>query len=671
MTDYIDQVFGPEGIFAHAFPRYEMRPGQVQLARAVDRAVTDQLPLLGEAPCGSGKTVAYAVPGIYHLATDAHALCYRPDGRPGHENEEISVNRLVIATRGIPLQHQLVEIDLPLLAKLLPWKFSYVLYKGRKNYLCLRALEVIRSMPEDFWPGTQRAAGIAVLDWAARTSAGDRAELDPNPPDKVWDQFSTSSDECLRNKCPHANECWANDLRTRMKAADVIVTNFHLLFADVAFGHILPPHRMVVLDEAHDAADVARAFQDLDVTPGSIGHLAKRAAKILRGGAGAQSVIADLRTMADQWWDDVKQYAQDHTQDARIREPEAFPRIAPVIGLVKELSELAVADGTDEAAALAEQCTKLRAKLEAIHRHDDKNLVHWTEGGSAPAVRARMIHVGDFIRRSLINEVPTVVATSATLTTNGTFEFIAQETGFPLDCLPADYEGPVPHATTLTCTVPSPFDFARQAAVVLPSPGCPAPTGGTGKLYLAEVEQQIERTLQAARGRTLILCTSYDQMNELYARVSHRRWPFRILRQGDDSPSRLAQRFRDDVNSCLFGVASFWAGLDVPGEALSAVVVTKLPFAPPSDPLTLARGELDPKTFIRYSVPRAVIQFRQGIGRLIRTKTDRGLIVICDPRVQTAGYAGYFMQQVPKGSYRTTDVYDAGQRILGAPWTPK
>lgn len=620
MTDYLSEVFGDGGLFASRFPGYEMREGQVELARMVDEAMRGGRHALGEGPCGTGKSVAYSVPAVWH----AH-----------HAKK-----RVVIATANIALQEQLVRKDLPMLASVLPWSFSFALLKGRNNYLCLDRMAESEARGElrgPYYDDQQRQVDD-VLAWAEATRTGDASELSFIPHAQVWSRFSVGFDECKGDGCPFRDDCFAERAKTAAQGADIVVTNYHMLFAHLAVREatgqdlVLPAFDLLVLDEAHEAADIARAFFGFTVSEHTLTRLASAAADL-----GDKALAGELRQEAQRLFGQLAEYARSPRYKKRLKAP-GFASDAGVQRALGKLVVLATARAEDELAERKERATARNvarsaavagARLTEGLLQSDADKVYWldVDQKGRAKLRAKPIDVSALLREELFGRCPSVSLVSATLTTSGTFDFVRRELGVPDGALEVIAE--------------TPFDFASQALLVVPE-RLPDPREPE---FIDAASRIFQQVVDACEGRTLGLFTSYRNLNAVYERIDG--GAHRVLRQGDLPRAELTRIFKEDTGSILLGTESFWTGIDVAGEALTGLVIDKLPFPPPDDPVIDAICERDPRAFDNYLVPRAIIALRQGVGRLIRCKTDVGVAVILDKRIAEKGYGRRFLKSLP------------------------
>lgn len=630
MTDYIDDVFGPDGLLSAEFPGYAPRPGQVALARAVDRAMASGEHLLAEAPTGVGKSVAYAVPASHHAS------------RGG--------DRVLLVTANIALQEQLTRKDLPMLRKVLPWPFTYALLKGRSNYLCLERLA--NGAPGRLDPA-DRAQHVEVAAWAERTETGDKSELPFVPHDRVWSRFSVGADECAGDACEFYADCHANRAREAAWAADLVVTNYHMLFADLeirsrtaGLACALPDYDHAVLDEGHKAAEIARDFFGQDVSEGAVRWA---------GGMLGADARAELQVAAQPFFADLLDHRRSPAYRARLRAPDAaaWRPLSDALRAAARAYEDLEEEAEDEKrrrrfAARRSRALALRRQLESAMTLSDSAHVYFIEEEKGQArLCSRPVEVAECLRRGLFAHTRSVSVTSATLTAGGTFDFLRRDLGA---------------AEARELVAESPFDFPRQALIIVPPMPPPNAPG-----FSDAVAEALAQVIGLARGRVLGLFTSYRNLQAAHGAAL--RTGYRVLCQGEAPRTQLVDEFRRDVSSVLLGVESFWAGVDVPGEALSCVVIDRLPFQPPDDPVLDALQERDPQCFSNHSVPRAIIQFKQGFGRLIRSTSDRGVCVILDSRVSTKGYGRKFLESLPDCRV-TTDLADVRRFLDGEELAP-
>ena len=651
----MEEIFGRGGLIARAHPEYEYRPGQVQMAEAVLRAFEERRHLIVEAGTGTGKTLAYLVPAV--AAATARG------------------QRVVISTGTKNLQEQLMEKDIPFLQRVLPRKFSAAYMKGRNNYACLQRVKRAEQAP--VLEGLDDVGHFEeVRRWARESPTGDRAELVGLPENlPFWRHIDARSDTCLGQKCADYDACFITRMRQRAQDADIVIVNHHLFFADLAlrggeYGQVLPDYSAVVFDEAHQIEDVAAEYFGFQVSSYQVEDLLRdlQVLPVTDASANRELTRAAGRVarFADQFWLGFQEGRGEEGRAPIL--PGTFAR-KDARGEIKAttLGELylsldgalarmettldALREQPPEVENLVRRIRELRFHLEFIVAGDDKRYVYWLERrGRGTFLRASPIDVSSLLQDKLFERVETCVLTSATLASAGSFGFIRERLGLVEE-------------KTEELVAPSGYDYRRQAVLYLP-PRMPDPRSPQwGEAAAAEVV----RILKATGGRAFVLSTSNAGMRALYERVAPE-VAFPCFVQGDASKTWLLDKFRSTPHAVLFATASFWQGVDVRGEALSCVIIDKLPFAVPTDPVVAARQrfieDAGGSSFYEYSVPQAVITLKQGAGRLIRSTTDRGVIAILDPRLRTQGYGKKFLDSLPPCRV-TSDLADVAQ-VFGA-----
>jgi ATP-dependent DNA helicase DinG len=632
----MDEIFGRDGLISRAHPEYEYRPGQIEMAEAVLRAFEEKRHLIVEAGTGTGKTLAYLVPAIA-AAT----------GRG---------NRVIISTGTKNLQEQLMEKDIPFLQKVLPRKFSASYMKGRTNYACLQRIKRAENSPV--------LEGLDELDyfdevrqWARESQTGDRAEL-INLPENLsfWRHLDARSEICTGQKCPDYDPCFITRMRQRAMDADIVIVNHHLFFADLAlrnseYGQVLPDYSAVIFDEAHLIEDVAAEYFGAQVSSYQMEDLVRDLAllPITNVDVNRELTRISSRTarFADNFWMGFRggrgeegrfpvlpgTFARKRT-DGEI---EATPLGEAYLGLDGALERLettldALPEQPLEVENVLRRVRQIRFDLQFIVAGDDKHFVYWAERrGRGLFLRASPIDVSSLLQDKLFERVETVVLTSATLASAGNFNFIRERLGL---------------AEADDLVAPSSYDYESQAVLYLPSrlPDPRAPQ------FADAAASEVINILNATEGRAFVLSTSFAGMNALYQRVVNE-VDFPCFLQGTASKAGLLEKFRETPNAVLFATSSFWQGVDVRGSQLSCVIIDKLPFAVPSDPVVAARqryiDDQGGSSFYEYSVPQAIISLKQGLGRLIRSATDRGVLAILDPRLRTKAYGRLFLESLP------------------------
>jgi len=615
----LDKVFAPGGWLARHHPHYEYRPGQLEMAETVQSAIENRQHLIVEAGTGTGKTLAYLVPLL----------------RSGL--------RTVISTGTKNLQEQLFYKDVPFLKKLFP-QMRVTLMKGRQNYLCRQKLYDIENQPA--LDGMEQVEQYPKLrEWEKRTETGDRAELRWLPDQsELWKKVDARSDACTGQKCQQFEQCFITKMHQRAQESDLLIVNHHLFFADLAlrqreYAALLPDYAALVFDEAHEMEDVATQYFGVEVSNYRVEELARdtEATLKLKGLKRPEvlGAVGELRHRADlffEFFPGTEGRTNFDNRDSFLEVHRgAYSALTNAFLLLQtELSR--VPERPEEINNLVRRCQELRAAFEVVLESHERNMVYWWERrGRGVFMQATPIDVSALLRERLFEKVDSVVLTSATLAVGGTFDFLKRRLGLQ---------------NAKERILDSHFDYARQSLlytpVHLPDPRQP----DFARLAAEEVVQLLKTT----RGRAFVLFTSYTQMRDVYERVRPRlRYPLMI--QGSMPRTELLDRFRSTPHAVLFGTSSFWQGVDVQGEQLSAVLIDRLPFAVPTDPVTAARirqiNDEGGNAFTDYQVPQAVITLKQGFGRLIRSETDRGILAMLDHRLVRMPYGRVFLDSLP------------------------
>ncbi|HKO97843.1 MAG TPA: ATP-dependent DNA helicase [Pyrinomonadaceae bacterium] len=632
----MDTIFGPDGLISQAHPDYEHRSGQIQMASAVMRAFEERRHLIVEAGTGTGKTLAYLVPAV------AAAL----GGR----------GRVIISTGTKNLQEQLMEKDIPFLQTILPKTFKAAYMKGRSNYLCLHRLGRAESSP--VLEGLDEVDYFdEVTHWAKSSDVGDRAEL-ANLPEALsfWRHIDARAETCLGQKCADFEPCFITRMRNRAQDADIVVVNHHLFFADLAlrnsmYGSVLPDYSAVILDEAHLIEDVASEYFGAQVSNYQIDDLIRDLSMVPFEDAEADREItktsARVMRLADNFWMGFREGRGDEGRFPIIpgsfarRDEDGEMQSTPLgdlyVSFDGALSRLettldALKDKPAEVENLVRRIRQIKFDLQFIVTGQDKKFVYWTERrGRGFFLRASPIDVSAILEDKLFEKVDTVVLTSATLSSAGNFSFIRERLGLETA------DGLIAEST---------FDYPSQALLYLPAK-MPDPRS---REWAAAAADEVIKIVNATEGRAFVLSTSLAGMQSLYD-LAMPEIEYPCLLQGSASKSRLLERFRQTPNAVLFATSSFWQGVDVRGEQLSCVIIDKIPFAVPTDPIVAARQRYiedeGGSSFFEYSVPQAIITLKQGLGRLIRSTTDRGVLAVLDPRLTTKSYGRLFLKSLP------------------------
>ncbi len=636
----MQEIFGEGGLLEKCMMGgYEHRGAQVQMAEAVHDAFESHHHAIIEAGTGTGKTLAYLLP----------AIC--------------SGRRVVISTATKSLQEQLFLRDIPFLRKHFAPELRAAVMKGRSNFLCRAKLNHMAEQP--LLKGMEELDAFRhIREWARVTETGDRAELAFLPDDsELWTKLDARRDTCSGQKCPEFQQCFVTAMHQRAKEANLIIVNHHLFFADLAlkqddFGSILPEYSAVVFDEAHEIEEVASEYFGRQISNYRFEELARDADTTLRLlKMGAPAILRKTQRIRERSRAFFETFpARDGRFLFSHSEREAFleQNREPYGGLVSSLKALeteiaALVQKPEELMRLARRSFELRQELGFLFESNEKNFVYWFERrGHGVFLAATPIDVSQILRERLFEQFDTIVLTSATLTVASRFEFIRQRLG--LD-----------HGQERV--LPPEFDYASQTLLYLPRKMPDVRDAG----FPTAAADEIVKLLEASRGRAFCLFTSIAQMRDLYERVRPR-LSYPLLLQGKAPRGTLLEQFKNTENAVLFATASFWQGVDVPGEQLSCVIVDRLPFAVPSDPIVAARvrslQDDGRNAFSEYQVPEAVLALKQGFGRLIRSKTDRGVLALLDTRLQRMPYGKIFLESLPP--YRVTQDISEAARFLEA-----
>ena len=667
--------FHPGGILAKSSLAFEHRPGQYAMAKEIEQCFADRRNLIVEAGTGTGKTLAYLLPAL----------------RRAREQKQ----RIIISTGTKNLQEQLYFKDIPFLETLLgPLKVCYM--KGRANYVCKQKLYALRDSP--LLSGLDEISQFhSILKWERSTETGDRAEVEDLPENSsLWHKLDARSEVCLGQTCPNWEQCFITSMRRKALESDIIIVNHHLFFADLSIKQqaagapdagILPEAAAVIFDEAHELEDIASQYFGVALSNARFEELARDTDSMLRAkGVSTSAIESASQTVRDRsklFFASLPVGPSDLGRlefmdradflevrgDAYLGASNALQRLEGELERVREV---------EEAAGLRKRAADIRNHLKFLLESDDPNTVFWIErratGGVRNAARtardlgaaqafsthllATPIDVSTLLADTLFTHYPSVVLTSATLT-------VAAQDGTPsFDHLKKRLGIPFPKELV----VPSHFDYAKQALLYLPS-SMPPPRDSN---FLPQAAEKIRRVLEITRGRAFCLFTSHAQMRELHDRLLTQ-LPYPLLMQGSVPRHILLQQFRETPNAVLFGTSSFWQGIDVQGEQLSCVIIDKLPFAVPTDPIMKARTDAitaaGGNAFNDLQVPQAVIALKQGFGRLIRSLSDRGVLMLLDPRIRTTRYGAIFLDSLPP--YRRTDDITEVERFFDLTNTPE
>ncbi len=617
----LDDIFSPGGVLEKQLPNYEFRPSQLNMAKAVLDAMEGERHLCVEAGTGTGKTLAYLIPALR------------------------SRKRVIVSTATRNLQEQLFFKDIPFIKKYLFPQLAVTYMKGRNNYLCLK--KYYEHNPQDVIFGGAVEEWKHLSGWVRATETGDRAELRwMRDDDPLWRHLDARGETCVGQKCQHFDECFITKMRQRALESDLIVVNHALLFSNLALqtdevGKTLPEFAVLILDEAHEVEDVACAHFGHQISSFQIEDLCRDLQPILKQLPEHLGRVIDLEKRAEEFFNafpaeeghfSLNFFRRNGGQvDLRL---ELAALYTPLFKTIQVLHSQLQRENqkTAEVDSVVRRLGQLRQDLQEVFSETNPDHVYWFEKrGRGVVLHLSPIDVAPILKDVLFQKIESVILTSATLTTGGNFDYIRSRLGVP---------------SPVEMTVPSEFDFSTQAILYVPH-SFPEPRSPE---YFLRALRDIRAILDVTEGHAFLLFTSYQQMNRVYRSLEDNpRYP--LFKQGEMPKNELLEVFRSTPHAVLCATASFWQGVDVQGDALRAVIIDKLPFQVPSEPVVAARlNRLEQggdNSFLNYSVPEAIISLKQGLGRLIRSRKDRGILAIFDSRLRTRSYGRLFLESLP------------------------
>lgn len=636
----IEDILGENGPIARELNSYEERIQQIEMTKAVEEAIQEEEHLIVEAGTGIGKSLAYLIPFIYWAVEEK--------------------NRILISTYTKTLQEQLIKRDLPFIKDTLKIDFDFALVVGEENYLCLRKLN--RARTYGLLDTKKEVSQLGrILQAQSYLSRGLKSELDFEPLAKVWSRVCRNADLCLGKKCFYQSNCYYLKAKKKMYKSQILVLNHHLFFAHLASGEkVLPPFKGIVFDEAHNLEEVATSFLGIKISPAEINLLLNLLSspatqkglfsriKDLKEEKrnSLERLVEEVKTASEQFFSRLGEKLEEDNVKQRIRKKGFVDNLLDnplsnlIFGLNSLLDEQKDEEMRLEISSFFSHCLEIKDNIRRVIEQEEKDYVYWVEtfprrNITTYTLNAAPINVAHQLKTRVFDRVKVIILTSATLASNGSFAFIKERVGLK--------EGK-------ELLIDSPFDYSKQALLYIPSQ-MPDPWQEVSEYFL-RVAQEVKNILKIVKGSTFVLFTSFQMLDRIHEEIKENESNLKILKQGDLPRYQLLEEFKKNEGSVLLGTSTFWQGVDVPGEALQCVIITKLPFAVPNEPIVEAKIEFlraqNKNPFLHYQLPQAIVLLKQGFGRLIRSRKDKGIVAILDPRLKTRHYGKMFFRSLPR-----------------------
>lgn len=636
----IEDILAENGPIARELNSYEERIQQIEMTKAVEEAIQEEEHLIVEAGTGIGKSLAYLIPFIYWAVEEK--------------------NRILISTYTKTLQEQLIKKDLPFIKDTLKIDFDFALVVGEENYLCLRKLNGARTY--GLLDTKKEVSQLGrILQAQSYLSRGLRSELDFEPLAKVWSRVCRNADLCLGKKCFYQSNCYYLKAKKKMYKSQILVLNHHLFFAHLASGEkVLPPFKGIVFDEAHNLEEVATSFLGIRISKAEINlllnllasHASQKGLFSRTKGLkeekrnSLERLIEGVKTASEQFFSRLGDKLEKGNVKQRIKKKGFVDNLLDnplsnlIFGLNSLLDEQEDEEMRLEISSFSSRCLEIKDNLRRVIEQEEKDYVYWVEtfprrNITTYTLNAAPINVAHQLKTRVFDRVKVIILTSATLANNGSFAFIRERVGLK--------EG-------RELLIDSPFDYSKQALLYIPCQ-MPDPWQEVSD-YFSRVAQEVKNILKIVKGSTFVLFTSFQMLDRIYEKIKENESNLKILKQGDLPRYQLLEEFKKNEGSVLLGTSTFWQGVDVPGEALQCVIITKLPFAVPNEPIVEAKIEFlraqNKNPFFHYQLPQAIVLLKQGFGRLIRSRKDKGIVAILDPRLKTRHYGKMFFRSLPR-----------------------